>query len=363
MNEVGKRIEWIDNCKAVAILLVSFAHILGGFPRDTLVNVLLLLCYSIELPIFFLLSGIQKRLFSKNISFGEFASKRVVRILWPYFTMSTIYIGIDLLHCYLRFIVKGNLSFASTVNQLCDTITLWGSGALWFLPTLFVAELVSFWLCKMLSTSDMDVHYGGAFVSTALALTGICCGIEQEKLYELFLSRQAMLSDYVVCFMARSLVAVSFIMLGYVIEPMIMKGINVKQRYKYILGGLGLLIGGGLAILNDRPVDLHFGFVRNPFITYVSAIILFMSIVWLVSNFRNKVFSYVGRNTLLLLGLQIGTAYIIMLIKLLGVVSGCSLYILLLGAWGVFMVISILLCKIINKKWSWIYKIKFSNVK
>lgn len=53
MNEIRKRVEWIDYCKAIAIFLVSFAHILGCLPRDTIGNILLLLCYSIELPMFF----------------------------------------------------------------------------------------------------------------------------------------------------------------------------------------------------------------------------------------------------------------------------------------------------------------------
>ena len=135
-------------------------------------------------------------MFPKDIPLREFVAKRVVRILWPYFTMSVIYIGIDLLQCVLRFLVKGYLSFGSVLNQLCDTVTFWGIGVLWFLPTLFVAEIISFVLCKMLSDSDVRVHYGRAFVGVVLALTGISCGIEQESLYQAFLSRQATLSDY-----------------------------------------------------------------------------------------------------------------------------------------------------------------------
>lgn len=140
--------------------------------------------------------------------------------------------------------------------------------------------------------------------------------------------------------------------------PLIINVINIRKGYKNVFGIIGLLIGGWLATLNTAPVDLHFAFVRNPFITYVTAVVLFMSIAWLLSIFRSRMLSYVGRNTLLLLGMQIGTPYIAILIQKFSVVIGLGDYYPIGVAASlsvVFMVSAVYLCKVIEKNLPWIY--------
>ena len=75
-----KRIEWIDFCRGIAIILVILGHCvgrMGGSKVETLVNVLI--C-SFHMPLFFFLSGLNAK---TEVNNKEYIVKRIKKLFLP----------------------------------------------------------------------------------------------------------------------------------------------------------------------------------------------------------------------------------------------------------------------------------------
>lgn len=229
-----ERIEWIDYLKAIGIILVSLGHILGSLSKDIYTNNLLLICYSIELPIFFLLSGLQIKLFKKNasITLVDFIKKRSKRILWPFFTMSLVYIGLDLFIVLCKLLIINVNKISLVYYDVIDTFTLWGVGALWFLPVLFFVEIICYILLYDYENIPVNIRCVKISVFVMLSFLGIHLGAALEYKYEAFLLHDASIIDYTLCHMSRVLVASSFSLIGYFMTLPVVKAISYMQEVK-----------------------------------------------------------------------------------------------------------------------------------
>ena len=119
----AKRIEWIDLAKGMAIFLMVCGH--TSIPAN-LSNWI----WSFHMPLFFIVSGM---LFYPNRypSFSSFVTKRCRTLLLPWivFTIVTV--------CY---------SPAESLRLLSGCHNLF---ALWFLPVIFLTELIGFYIMKI----------------------------------------------------------------------------------------------------------------------------------------------------------------------------------------------------------------------
>lgn len=148
----NQRIEWLDTCKAIAILLVSFGHILGNVNENNMTRIFTLMCYSIELPMFFMIAGIQFRSNgTEKKQTKEYVFKRLQRIIYPYITFSFLYISFDAIIQVARLLGKKSTHIDVLYWDVIDTISFWGIGPLWFLATLFMAELLFYFIIKFKS--------------------------------------------------------------------------------------------------------------------------------------------------------------------------------------------------------------------
>lgn len=137
------RSEYIDYAKGFGIMLVMWAHINSSGPIATYI-------YFFHMPLFFFISGM---LFnrSKYNSFAEFVKRKAKGLLLPYaiYSVATwvVWCGYNL--------VAGN-SVDSYWWPLLQTLIAQGSQgylvhntALWFVPCLFVIEMIYYWLSKL----------------------------------------------------------------------------------------------------------------------------------------------------------------------------------------------------------------------
>lgn len=138
------RIFWLDNLKALGIFLVVFGHMI---PVSRLQQYI----YSFHMPLFFFVSGY---LFDQSkYNFGQFFRRRFSTLIIPYLFFATL--------CFLFwFFIVRNLSIAGkslATDPLIPLIGIfygvaWGeyrvpmSIALWFLPCLFVLEIVFYFV-------------------------------------------------------------------------------------------------------------------------------------------------------------------------------------------------------------------------
>lgn len=155
-----QRLDYIDAAKGIGILLVVWAHILIVGPSHKLI-------YAFHMPLFFFVSAL---LFKpeKYASVVELVRKRARRLLLPYFLYSVATWCVWAGFRYLR----GD-EVDSYVMPLLQTFIAQGSGAfmmhnsaLWFIPCLFVLEIIFYFLCK-LGTRNMII--------ASIAIAGLGC--------------------------------------------------------------------------------------------------------------------------------------------------------------------------------------------
>lgn len=123
MKKSVKRIEWIDLAKGMAIFLMVCGH--TSIP-SSLSNWI----WSFHMPLFFIVSGM---LFSpyNYPSFADFLKKRCRTLLLPWLVFTVVTV------CY---------SPTESLHLLAGCHNLF---ALWFLPVLFLTELMGFYIVKI----------------------------------------------------------------------------------------------------------------------------------------------------------------------------------------------------------------------
>jgi fucose 4-O-acetylase-like acetyltransferase len=134
----SKRFKYIDVTKGIGILLVVLGH-------NDIVLVspyLKLFIYSFHMPLFFFISG-----YFINVStpFSQFLKKRFNSTLKPYFF--TIFL------IYAVSLSFSNMGFQRAIERIIKAF--YGSTTyidwthLWFLPSLFVTSLFSYWVYRL----------------------------------------------------------------------------------------------------------------------------------------------------------------------------------------------------------------------
>lgn len=156
------RYDYIDIAKGLGILMVVWAHIMIiGWTHQVI--------YAFHMPLFFFLSGM---LFQreKYKSFGMFIGKRAKRLLVPYVIYSVVTWAFWAAFRYIR-----HDEVDSYLMPLLQTIIARGSGAfmvhnsaLWFVPCLFLVEILYFFLCRLGKWGCLLMCFGCAALSFAL---------------------------------------------------------------------------------------------------------------------------------------------------------------------------------------------------
>lgn len=159
---VKERFDYLDIARGLGILMVVWAHILvKGWSHEVI--------YSFHMPLFFFLSGM---VFQKNkyVSFSDFFTHRAKRLLLPYLIYS---IATWIFWAVFRYVRHDEVD--SYLMPLLQTFIAQGSGAffvhnsaLWFIPCLFLTEILYFFICRLGHVWSIVVCFGCAAVSFIL---------------------------------------------------------------------------------------------------------------------------------------------------------------------------------------------------
>jgi len=139
VTNTNDRIAWIDVLKFIGMFFIYIGH----FGKDA--GMFYTYAFQFHVPLFFFVSGF----FFKNDSterFSDFIKKKFVRYMIPYFVFNIIYIVIHcIVHQYgISFICNQIFkSFLGVRNNLL-------AGSTWFIPCLFVVEIVFYLLNRIL---------------------------------------------------------------------------------------------------------------------------------------------------------------------------------------------------------------------
>ena len=158
-----KRMTEVDWGKAIGITMIVTGHFLQGG------NALKTIFYSLHVPFFFILSGI---LFSPGRPV-EHITKRFFRLIVPYVLYSVL--SLPYYVC-----ISTDLSVSELIRKIWffDGIPVW-NGPLWFLPVLFVVDVVFCLLWAVFSKLRKNETGGaksGQFLCTFLFLGVLIAG-------------------------------------------------------------------------------------------------------------------------------------------------------------------------------------------
>ncbi len=137
-NRKKKQLNYLDIARGIGIIVVILAHV------DTGDNPMCSWIGSFCMAIFFFVSGALLHYLDRwrNESFTQIIVKRLKGVLYPYFSFSALII---LYYTFMRVVFRHG-SFSNIAEIVKSTVTLSGYDALWFMPTLFFAEVI----CVML---------------------------------------------------------------------------------------------------------------------------------------------------------------------------------------------------------------------
>ncbi|MBC3758519.1 acyltransferase family protein [Hyunsoonleella sp. SJ7] len=272
-NVGGKRLEWVDQAKGLGIFLVIYAH---NIPLSEAY------IYSFHMPLFFFVAG----MFHPKLTSKSTIVHRAKGILIPYFFWATF------LYVFWYFLGR---HYGDSLNHDLDPLKGlvgvfyaqgdieymdWGI-PMWFLPAIFV----TFCLYSFL---NLIRHKHIRLLSlVVLIVFGLA--------YPCFSDFKLPWSLDVAC------VSLSFYALGNFLKPHLLEMTKIRLILFFIIS---VVMSLALALLNSK-IDMYraqYGnellFLLNGTSGTLMVLLFFKLINW------NTVFSYLGKNTILLLALH-----------------------------------------------------------
>ena len=251
----GKRLTGLDMARGIAIIMVVIGH--SGFV-GTAFNTWISLFH---LPTFFLISGALLGLKQEeNRPFSRLAGQKFRGILVPYFWFSLGSIVIDMLQVLL-----GKFTWETVWEHTFQTITFQGYSVLWFLPVLFLAELLLILLLKAIKLLPLPSLY-----RTLLAIiitTGCALGAYYGYQGFILVPSSAFFLPYL-RIPAKALIGAAFMSYGYGLSSILAK--EKTSLYKWLVCFLGaLLFSINFIVLSKAGLmDLNNLNLQNP-VTYL----------------------------------------------------------------------------------------------
>lgn len=282
---MGKRDGQIDAVRAAAISLVVLSHIFGAMGPGF--NPVWNWFAPFMVPLFFLVSGYLawKREPWKRYAFSAYVKKRAGSLLIPYVGFSLAASVVRMGVTYLTDgPVRENLGYLTR-----EFVTCLGTGTLWFLPVMFLSDMMAFLLLKR----SLLVQAAAFLLSVLLVSTNFLV----DNFY-----RDLWICDFLIVF-SRSAAAVGIVLLGYHVLP--------ELNRKKSRSASAVMVAGSFAVtvMISRFISVDFRtlqFGRYPLLFYVDAVaagvFLLEGYRLLAGSHRCPVLSYIGQNTLVIMG-------------------------------------------------------------
>ncbi|MCR5070266.1 MAG: acyltransferase family protein [Prevotella sp.] len=281
-NNNDRRIKWADLARGLAIFLVLLGH---ANPPSCMLTFI----YAFHMPLFFILSG----LFMKVDDWSSaFIKKKIRTLLVPFIIYNIILLFSD--YCIVTLSPNKHDAIDLT-GRLCGILTGWHgttfNSALWFLPCLFMAQLM---VVAGYHIARKNRRYC-AFIWGSYSFLGIS--------YCTFIGFPLPMST------ESALIATGFLLIGYHI-----KKINPITRpwwFWHLLSMTFILatIGNAL-ILSEHfgQVDISTDTLGNPLLFYLAACTGSLLVIKgcqcvemsFGNTFLNKVLLWLGRNSLII---------------------------------------------------------------
>lgn len=314
----------IDVAKGIAIFLVVLGHVLMKRGENNVFP--LQFIYSFHMPLFFIISGM---FINTHRSLKEVVINKGIALLYPYCIFSVIAI-LYIITKYMFGIVEKN----DVIDIILVSVSFQGYGVLWFLPTLYMGILFFHLIYKC--------RYNKLIF---LGLFFVCLYLYSLPMF--------ICSNILYSYIYRVMVTTLFLYIGYFAAE---KGILMKNGKLASLGALLLILFNSFLIRTNGLVDYHLTIFNNMFLFMCFAISTSLSIIVLCNRCNNRLLSYWGANSLIIMlthyvfpilsfGLWIGNFVI-------------NPYISVIIIMLIIMIIETFVCRLLNLRCLWLVKYK-----
>lgn len=280
MDKAPERKGWLDQAKGIGILLVVLGHMdQGNHPLYKWIS-------SFHMPLFFILSGIVVAMRNGYAQrpLKDVLLKKARQLFYPYLTFSLLVI--------VYFLLRGKADIAFRAAWL--TAALEGYNALWFLPSLWMAE------CMMLVLLRSRIPPA---VGTAV----IVLGTSAYSALQYYAIGGAMPAEEGAIFLilnglCRAGIGFVFMMAGYGGYRLCIGLKKLSRRHWVLLSSTSFVLGFALCWLNSIP-DLHYSVQGNPLLYYASSLLQSAGVIaWCVLTSRSRrILEFFGKNSLIIM--------------------------------------------------------------
>lgn len=283
MKNAGSRKQYIDVAQGLVIVLMVIAH--SGPPKF-----LHRFIHGFHMPFFFILSGL---LFDHekwtSVRFSDFLKIKAKSYVLPYFMLGIVNWILNLLLILTTH--KSNILSRLSIGLLeigyaGKFIRLEIATALWFLACIFLSNIVLYLLCRI--KVNWFRHITAMLTYAAAVLLG--------KLPPFFTYGIPWHADV-------ALAGTFFMYLG-----MQLRSYERLFEKPSVISAIAAFAGACCLLLNAPEPDLNLGNYGNPFLLAVVSLLMFYAILILSHRlsryYAAKVISYLGRHTILFIGIS-----------------------------------------------------------
>lgn len=274
MAETKKRIVFFDLVKGIGVFLVLVGHLQGDaiFAYSPYILYLCRWIFSFHMPLFFIVSGMMICLRNdKDKEIRPLIAKRFRGIMIPYYWFSLIYIGI-VLHALI--IVKSIAPYTLYVN-LWYVLGLYGMNVLWFLPALFLGEILFILIIKKCDDKK------SALIIVMLTIMAYFLNLFLKKFnYDTEMLKRVQ-ELYIT--LLRPFFACSFIAIGYYLFKLYNK-LSKEFSIKEVILSFVFLIIGIVCCRFNNAVDFRSLVQSNVILYYIAGI---SGSLWLILLCKN----------------------------------------------------------------------------
>ena len=267
-----KRIEYIDVYRGIGIILMIMGHIYFGKLFDIFIH-------AFHIPMFFIISGY---LFStKNVDFKEFIMKKSKQLLVPYIVFGVFHLIIYIL---MNLNSIDNITSRTFALFFMPTNSMPISGALWFLLSLFFADIMYYFIIKI----------NNKIVRTIISLVISSIGILISYFFRLPYGMDV------------AMVAVFLMNIGSYIKEYKDKIFNINIFIMILLGILDVVL-----IYTNGMVGFKSGIYSNVLLFFINAIVSSVIILYISNlicniklnkfklyNYFKDLLIYIGSNSI-----------------------------------------------------------------
>lgn len=279
----GNRIEYIDIAKGIGIILVVIGHVVwgGNYPMGgarTISNFI----YSFHMPLFFVISGLCIK-DSKRIN--KCTLKKMVKsYLVPYAIWTVFYV----LVFELLALISNKASYISLENGVfVHAITNCGIAPLWFLLSLFVAEII------VLAAKSALKTWGGIALLIFLLVS---LTIMTSIWYNTFENINLIAKNYLMGTF-RSFPTTLFVFIGYIIKKKMREYVDWTWKRRGTILIAIIIFQIALCSIWNEDIDVHVFKLANPWLYFVKSLNGTFMILILSQGIHSKILSALGGKT------------------------------------------------------------------